>query len=280
MIDKEEIKRHAKAYELTANTIEKDYVLNWLLAGITSSETLHNKWIFKGGTCLKKCYFEAYRFSEDLDFTITDKRHINENFLLNAFSKMADWIYEESGLEIPKEKLSFEEYENTRGKISVEGKVAYKRPMKRRGNLPTVKLDLSGDEIVVKEPILRSIHHPYTDFTRADVKIKAYCIEEIFAEKLRALVERMRPRDLYDVIHLHRDTRWQPDNKLVLDILKKKCAFKGIDIPTMELIYSSPAKQDLDADWHDMLAYQISTLGAASDYWKCLPDVFNWLYKK
>jgi predicted nucleotidyltransferase component of viral defense system len=28
--------------------------------------------IFKGGTCLRKCYFPNYRFSEDLDFTSTD----------------------------------------------------------------------------------------------------------------------------------------------------------------------------------------------------------------
>lgn len=26
--------------------------------------------MFKGGTCLKKCYIETYRFSEDLDFTV------------------------------------------------------------------------------------------------------------------------------------------------------------------------------------------------------------------
>jgi hypothetical protein len=31
---------------------------------------LSNQWVFKGGTCLKKCYIETYRFSEDLDFTV------------------------------------------------------------------------------------------------------------------------------------------------------------------------------------------------------------------
>ncbi len=28
---------------------------------------------FKGGTALKKCYFADYRFSEDLDFTLTEE---------------------------------------------------------------------------------------------------------------------------------------------------------------------------------------------------------------
>lgn len=110
MVPKHEIMEHVKQHDLPANTIEKDYVLNWLLFGITSSESLKNKWIFKGGTCLKKCYFEQYRFSEDLDFTITDPEHMSENFLQKEFSEICSWIYEESGIEIPIEKLSFEEY--------------------------------------------------------------------------------------------------------------------------------------------------------------------------
>lgn len=41
--------------------------------------------IFKGGTCLRKCYFEDYRFSEDLDFTA-----INPDFVLDK--KLLDKI--------------------------------------------------------------------------------------------------------------------------------------------------------------------------------------------
>jgi predicted nucleotidyltransferase component of viral defense system len=37
-----------------------------VLAGIYAHEELANSWLFKGGTCLKKCFFETYRFSEDL----------------------------------------------------------------------------------------------------------------------------------------------------------------------------------------------------------------------
>lgn len=48
---------------------KKDYVNGWLLAKICEHPRLGRGFIFKGGTCLKKCYFETYRFSEDLDFT-------------------------------------------------------------------------------------------------------------------------------------------------------------------------------------------------------------------
>lgn len=134
MISKQEIMSHAAKYSLPANTIEKDYVLNWLLAGVANSDVLRKKWVFKGGTCLKKCYFEAYRFSEDLDFTITDPSHIDAKFLLGEFSKISEWIYEESGVELPIDRMVFEEYKNPRGKKSIAGKVAYKGPMRRRGS--------------------------------------------------------------------------------------------------------------------------------------------------
>ena len=49
--------------------LERDYVLSWLLAGISEIEALRDTLVFKGGTALKKCFFGDYRFSEDLDFS-------------------------------------------------------------------------------------------------------------------------------------------------------------------------------------------------------------------
>lgn len=66
MIEKQEISELARELSLDLHVVEKDYVLGWLLAGIAANPELSNGWIFKGGTCLKKCYFETYRFSEDL----------------------------------------------------------------------------------------------------------------------------------------------------------------------------------------------------------------------
>jgi predicted nucleotidyltransferase component of viral defense system len=70
MITKQEIMDFSKEFNLRPDIIEKDYVLGWLLAGIATHPEIHSNWIFKGGTCLKKCYFETFRFSEDLDFTL------------------------------------------------------------------------------------------------------------------------------------------------------------------------------------------------------------------
>ena len=96
MIDRSEILAVAADLSLEANVVEKDYVLGWLLAGIYTSQLLAEKWVFKGGTCLKKCYFETYRFSEDLDFTLTDRAQLDTTFLLDAFRSISQWVYNES----------------------------------------------------------------------------------------------------------------------------------------------------------------------------------------
>ena len=53
------------------SVLERDYCLAWFLAALAESD-LKPVLAFKGGTALKRCYFEDYRFSEDLDFTLTE----------------------------------------------------------------------------------------------------------------------------------------------------------------------------------------------------------------
>ena len=54
---------------LQSYVVERDYLLSWILAGISAVPELRETLVFKGGTALKKCYFGDYRFSEDLDFS-------------------------------------------------------------------------------------------------------------------------------------------------------------------------------------------------------------------
>ena len=235
-------------------------------------------WIFKGGTCLKKCYFESYRFSEDLDFTVINIEHRDEEYLKMTFHDIADWIYEEVGLVFPENEMRFELYKTPRNELSIQGKIAYKGPMQRRGNISTIILDLCWDELLVEEPVKKRIYHPYSD-SDFDFQVQTYCIEEIFAEKLRAVVERMRPRDLYDIIHLFNDSRWSPDRKKTLEALEKKSRYKNVNVPTMDVIDSLPGKADLNADWESMLSHQIYELKPPEFYWDQLPRVFKWLYE-
>ena len=106
MIEKNEILETATRLGIPISTIEKDYVLGWLLAAIQHHKDLSDTWVFKGGTCLKKCYFDKYRFSEDLDFTLIESSHLNESFLNQTLTEITNWVYNETGIEMPKKGIT------------------------------------------------------------------------------------------------------------------------------------------------------------------------------
>src|SRR5437588_10988700 len=122
MIDRREILEAASSFSLLPNVVEKDYVLGWILAGINAHEELTESWVFKGGTCLKKCYFETYRFSEDLDFTLREPSHIDAAFLKNVLGEVTAWVSEQSGLAIPIDQIGLDCFENPRGLSAGQGK--------------------------------------------------------------------------------------------------------------------------------------------------------------
>ncbi len=275
MIEKREILAIAQQTSLTPHVVEKDYVLGWMLAGIYSHDDLAANWVFKGGTCLKKCFFETYRFSEDLDFTLTKPEHLDADFLKSAFSEIGEWIYEQSGIEIPADKQEFEIYRNPRGQISCQGKISYKGPVSSTHGLPRVKLDLIADERIVLPPVRVPIFHPYTDVPDDEIEVLAYDYVEAFAEKFRALAERTRPRDLYDVVHLYRNAEARPDARRFMDVLRAKCEFKGIGVPRLSDL--EPHRADLETGWIHMLEHQLPALLPVATFWDALPEIFAWL---
>ena len=276
MISKPEIIRIAGQLNLNPHVVEKDYALGWLLAGISANEKIAESWVFKGGTCLKKCFFETYRFSEDLDFTLQDESHLDEAVLKDVFAQIGDWVYEQSGLEFPADKQDFDIYENSRGSMSCQGKISYRGPVSpTTGGWPRIKLDLTADECLVLPPKRFPIFHPYTDAPHHSIMVLAYSYEEAFGEKVRALAERTRPRDLYDVINLYRNIEARPSPSVLLQVLKKKCEFKGIAVPkTVDL---DPFRNELESAWENMLRNQLPALPPVDSFWDTLPEFFSWL---
>jgi predicted nucleotidyltransferase component of viral defense system len=55
VIPRRELEQLRAEWSLDLAVIEKDYVLGWLLAGIAQHPLLGRSWVFKGGTCLRKC---------------------------------------------------------------------------------------------------------------------------------------------------------------------------------------------------------------------------------
>jgi len=275
VIDRRELLAMAANLGLLPNVVEKDYVLGWLLAGIFNHPALAEHWVFKGGTCLKRCYFETYRFSEDLDFTLTDPTHIDVAFLIETFRDVAAWIYDQTGIEIPSDKLHFEVFANTRGVPAAQGRASYRGPIAPSGDLPRIKLDLTADEILVLPAVDRTVSHQYSDAPEGGILARCYSYEEVFAEKIRALGERARPRDLYDVINLFRHDEFHPAPEVIHDVLSKKCEFKRIAPPNVARL--SELREQLEADWAVMLTHQLPALPPVAAFWAELPALFDWI---
>jgi len=276
MIEKNEILTVSKNLSLSPDTVEKDYVLGWMLHGIAGNKAT-NSWAFKGGTSLKKCFFETFRFSEDLDYTLKDNGQLNAEGLIAVFTDIAGSLNESTGIEFFPDKFKFKIIDKGNGNYSAQGKIHYNGPLNRKNGVATIKLDLTTDEILVLDTVSRKVEHPYTDEPEGGIYANCYAFEEVVAEKIRALAQRIRPRDLYDVIHFFRNREIIENPQLVYNVLTQKCAFKEMDVPTFDFIENHEKLDELEPQWDNMLAHQLPSLPPMSSFWADLKPFFDWL---
>ena len=276
MIPRAEILEASRAWGLRPEVVEKDYVLGWLLFGLGSEPQIQREWIFKGGTCIKKCFVETYRFSEDLDFTLTPEATRDPEALTLRLRQVCVRLTEATGIEFPPDLIRFESNPNKRGGLTLRGKVAYRGPL-QIPSLPRIQFDLTTDELIVRPPILRPFFHPYSDVQQVMPGLRCYPIEEVIAEKTRALAERAAPRDLYDIVRLFRSQSYQLTPAVIGEILKQKCAHRHIPVPTFATVQASQRYAELESEWANMLGHQLPQLPALADYLEPIAQYFDWL---
>jgi predicted nucleotidyltransferase component of viral defense system len=277
MITKQEILSVATISELLPTTIEKDYALSWTLYGI-SHHPLLSQWAFKGGTCLKKCYFETYRFSEDLDFTVPIDSIYNVEEILDALKEMAGIVYEESGLRLRIEDIQVAESINKRGRKTFLGKMTYDGPLGLpRKSLQRIKFDITNDEVISDTPVLRDVFNGYSDAPTPAIKVKCYSINEILAEKTRAMYERQgRVRDIYDVVNISRNFREEIDIQIARASLRKKFEFKSLPEPKVDGIFSMVDFDLMNANWENQLKHQLQILPPVKNFYDELKEALSW----
>jgi predicted nucleotidyltransferase component of viral defense system len=280
VITLDEIRAMAAKVLLTNLVVEKDYALGWLLWGIHQHPQAKNDWVFKGGTCLKKCYFETYRFSEDLDFSYRGIEQPTVDGLTKILADVSDTLMDASGMEFPKNSIQFEIFKNPRGSLSIQGGIKYRGPVRPNvgvAQMQRIKIDITLDEPLVLSPTIKKVDHPYSDTPAEGISILSYCYEEVFAEKVRALAQRLRPRDLYDVIHLYRRMDLNPDRDIVQSTLMSKCVLRGIPVPTYTSIETHENRAFLESEWENQLKHQIPVLPDFPSFLSELPEVLAWI---
>lgn len=277
MISKADILQRAREWQLTPEVVEKDYVLGWLLAGIASHPATRTNWVFKGGTCLKKCVLETYRFSEDLDFTLLPVAEYSEAGVEAILREIVAQVTTLSGIQFAAPGLRVKARRDLAGRPTLEGRIEYSGPLVFPGS-PKIRLDLTQHEPVLRPPELRPVFHPYPDQLPADLRVTMYAIGELVAEKTRALCERMRPRDLYDVVLLGATSRSDSDAHALRQVAREKFAVKGMTLPAIADVMSRAAiDEELRSEWDSMLGHQLPATPPLDDFLARLPDGIAWM---
>ncbi len=192
MIEPGEIQKWANNVGVRDSQIEKDYILSWILCGIANHPELSKEIVFKGGTVLKKVYFDEYRYSEDLDFTLITDRSNDQ--LITWFDQVFEYIKDEAN--IPLAIIDQNDHEDG----GMNFYISYIGPFGGDGSKKKVKVDISRSEKLVFAPVIKPVILNYTDLEKHE--LLCYPLEEVLVEKLRSTIQRMQPRDYYDIWYL------------------------------------------------------------------------------
>jgi len=195
---------------------EKEYLQYIFLNAISKYP---DNFVFKGGTCLRIC-FEHDRASEDLDF--------NTNLSINKLKVIVtNCLKEFELLNINYNIYSGKVFE---GNIRIE--VRFEGPLfaGKLSSTNTLKIDFNKKK--VKHRIVKVIQKLFSDVPQFTIVVLDE--KEIFAEKIRALINRGEPRDLYDIwVLLNKKT--DINKKLVLSKLEEeKVKITKLKIPSKE----------------------------------------------
>jgi predicted nucleotidyltransferase component of viral defense system len=256
MITEAEIRRIAAAANVDPMVIDLDYSLGWFLLGMHKTSERLNGLVFKGGTCLRKCYFPGYRFSEDLDFTAT--KHISPNEIEKWITKSVDWIAEQDGPDFRIQPIRFEIVDDEYGSESYQARIYYHGPLRWGGSPRTVKLDITRAESILLPDSKKQIIHSYSDQNRfAKNIIPCYCLEEIMAEKIRAVGGQRRfavSRDIYDIYHL---ISFGIDMVAVRKILAQKFQIRDLNLKSIDVKSFDRRRTEFKNDWERRLNYLV-----------------------
>lgn len=168
--------------------------MTWVLHAIANSP-LYSQIALKGGTALKKMYIPEYRFSEDLDFTILDAELRNAK-LEPTVESLFPWLKREANLTLEIRKVDVHSSGNPAFYLNYVGPL--------QGNITSrfLKMDFTRGETLAYPHKNLVVQSTYSDLQNRKALLQVYSPEEILAEKLRSLLTRAEPRDLYDVHYI------------------------------------------------------------------------------
>lgn len=189
---------------LESYQVEQDLILSKALIQIYNDPELSKAFAFRGGTSLQKIFFpEPTRYSEDIDLVQVPKESIGPS--IDALRKLIDpW------LGTPKREF------HTGRVVLKYGFESEDAPVKKM----RLKIEINNGEHMNVLGLKKTKYKMHNTWFTGEAEILTYKIEEILGTKLRALYQRKKGRDLYDMSMAYHHFRNLDDAKMIECFLK------------------------------------------------------------
>ncbi len=225
----------------TLSMVEQDLIISRALVCLYNDPEIQDSLVFRGGTALNKLFIKpAARYSEDIDFVQRQAKPIGPT-INRIRGLLKPWLGE------PKWKIT------KRG-----AKIVYK--YLTIGELPAkLKIEINTSEHFQVLPLRFEPFSVESKWFQGNSEIVTYALEELIATKLRALYQRRKGRDLFDLWHVFEQKL--VDKNQVIDVFQKYCANEGITI-SGELFQKNleikRLNKDFQVDMNILLPHQTS----------------------
>jgi predicted nucleotidyltransferase component of viral defense system len=253
MIDYFRAVKLSEKFGVPIETIEKDFLIEFMLHYIADNNYLCSELIFRGGTALKKIYFPDYRFSEDLDFVIKSR-----NGLKKVKCKITELIQEANKFPVELDINKSSEYKKDRIQIFLNYNL-----IDEIKAVKLLKMDFNADTLIPAYKV-RPVMFTYDEIngTRG---IKTYNPESFACDKIGRILDVVNePRDIYDLWYLLKQEKISTEKVNVE--YKLKYSYKIIKVNLIEQITRDVYRMN----WENRLKHQVRNL---PDYDKVIDDL-------
>ncbi len=244
MITERELRQIAGRTGLGVGQTEHEYAMLCVLDTLSQTSLLSDTFCLKGGTALRLIYFDDWRHSVDLDFSVLPvfpseelREHVERWFAqVDVVHRMAVRL------------LDFH-----RANGAARMRAQFVGPLRHSARL---LFDVTLDEPVLLSPQRREVIA--SSFPALSPVILTYALEEILAEKMRSILQRGKSRDYYDVWRLLREESPAFDASVVRSILERKCQHKGLGAPSVRAFLVPQHLAEAGVYWERDLTRQVA----------------------
>jgi len=217
--------------------IEQDLILSRILVDINKNDFLNEQLLFRGGTALNKLFFtDPVRYSEDLDFVQKSSGPIKE--IVKTIQGLIDpWLGNSS---TQSRKDGFRLYYQFVPESDPEGK-------KR------IKIEINTREHFAVFPINKLEFSVSSSWYSDHCELNTYDLNELLGTKLRALYQRKKGRDLFDLDWAIRNQ--SVDHNKIVTAFKAYMKFQGNSVTAKQYLLNLEEKMNDYTFQHDLDIY-------------------------